>query len=488
MESTSLNTEELIKKIAEVESVSRTLEPSAEERKFIRDRVTDYLDSFIDSLPAGKAYEASDKGNPFADMNFSEEGIPFDETLNIVREHVDEVGINPASGNHLGYIPGGGIFYSSIGDYWADITNRYAGIFFANPGAVRMENQLIRWMTDLVGYPRTAAGNIASGGSIANLTAIVVARDATKIMSADIPQIVIYATHQVHHCVGKALKVAGLAEAKVVYVEMDDHYRMKTDVLEEKIEKDREAGLRPWMVIASAGTTDTGAVDPLEEIGEVCEKNDLWYHIDAAYGGFYMLSNYGRELMKGIEMSDSVVMDPHKTMFLPYGSGVCLVKDGNAMKDSLRYYANYMQDATEDPNEINPADVSPELTKHYRGLRMWLPMMIHGLKPFRAALEEKRLLALYFHQKVEELGFETGPEPQLSVSTFRYVPPEGDANEFNQRLLEEIHKDGRIFISSTTIEDQFILRAAIVVFRTHKETIDLFLGLLKEKVHKLLSA
>jgi len=241
-------------------------------------------------------------------------------------------------------------------------------------------------------------------------------------------------------------------------------------------------------VIASAGTTDVGAVDPLQEIGEIAKQHNLWYHIDGAYGAFFILVEKCKELLKGMELSDSIVMDPHKGLFLPYGLGTVLVKDKQKLHKAHYYDANYMQDAKTNSEEIlSPAELSPELTKHFRGMRLWLPLKLMGLKPFRACLEEKLWLTKYFHQKVQELGFEAGPEPELSVSTYRYVPEHGDANSFNEKLIKEIHKDGRVFLSSTMLDGKFTLRMAALSFRTHLDTIDLALEMLQEKVKKLLA-
>ena len=246
--------------------------------------------------------------------------------------------------------------------------------------------------------------------------------------------------------------------------------------------KDRAAGLNPFLVVASAGTTDVGAIDPLAEIGAIAKNQGLWYHVDAAYGGFFILTDEGRVKLKGIETSDSLVIDPHKGLFLPYGLGVVLVKDAAKLQESHRYMANYMQDAAALTDELSPADLSPELTKHFRGLRLWLPLKLHGVAPFRACLEEKLMLAKYFYAEVTKLGFESTVEPELSVVTYRYVPNSGDANDFNKKLLNAVNSDGRVFISSTILNGNFTLRFACLSFRTHLGTVDRLLEILREHI------
>jgi glutamate/tyrosine decarboxylase-like PLP-dependent enzyme len=468
--------------------MSRRLEPGPEERAQVRSAVVEYAESFLERLPQLKTYEYRKeaakqlRGSPIGD-----EASDIGELMALVQQCVVEPGLNPAHGGHLAYIPGGGIYASALGDYLADITNRYAGIKFAGPGAVEMENMLLDWMAELVGYPENSGGNLASGGSIANLIAIVTARDAHGLKARDFERAVVYLSEQAHHCIDKALRIAGLGECGGHIIPLDDRYRMIPGELEKAIAADRSSGLIPWMVIASAGTTDVGAIDPLTEIGQIAGENGLWYHIDAAYGGFFALVDECRPRLAGMELSDSIVLDPHKGLFLPYGSGAVLVKDKRALHQAHYYQAAYMQDTVaEEAAEISsPAELSPELTKHFRGLRQWLPLKLHGLAPFRACLEEKLLLTRYFYEKVQELGFEVGPEPELSVATYRWVPSSGDANEFNAALIDEIHRDGRVFVSSTMLDGEFVLRLAALTFRSHLEHVDLLMDILQEKVKDL---
>ena len=470
-------------RILELEEFSRLLEPTPTERARVRESVMKYGDDFLERINVSKAYESSaGKGEGLLNSRITEEGIGIKTALDLIRTNVDTPGLNPASGGHLGYIPGGGIYYSALGDYLVDVFNRYAGVFYASPGAVRMENMLIRWMCDLVGYPQTAGGNLTTSGSLANLIAVVVGRDATQTRSVDIARSVIYLSKQTHHSVDKGIRVAGLGECVVRYISLDERLKMIPQDLADKIAKDKADGLRPMMVIASAGTTDVGAIDPLPEIGAIARQHDLWYHIDAAYGGFFILTEEGKRKLSGLELADSLVIDPHKGLFLPYGLGVVLLRNVDDLKRSFSFDANYMQDAFAAPDELSPAELSPELTKHFRGLRLWLPLKLHGLAPFRACLEEKLLLAKYFHDEVQKIGFVSDVEPELSVVTYRYVPREGDPDKFNRRILEKVIADGRVFISSTVLNGRFTLRFACLAFRTHLHNVDTLLEILRNCV------
>lgn len=462
--------DELKKRLLELGEISGRLEPSQQQRDELLDQVQDYSHKFLSSLSNTKAY-SSEKANKEA-FRVGTTKSSLQDILGIYSKEVASKGIKPASGGHLGYIPGGGIYVSALADYLVDITNEYAGISFASPGAVAMEHAVLDWMKSLFGFPETAVGNLTSGGSIANMIALTAARDRYRIKGAKIEKSVIYLSPQLHHCNLKALRIIGLEDVVLRHLELDTESKIVPGDLSEKVQKDKAAGLNPFMVIASAGTTDTGAVDPLKSLGEIAKENNLWFHIDAAYGGFFILTEQRRGLFEGIETADSLAVDPHKGLFLPFGLGAVLVKDREAVFQSHHYSANYMQDALEGASLTDPADVSPELTKHFRTLRLWLPLQLHGIEPFVACLEEKLLLTRYFRKRLHDLGFETGPEPDLTVSYFWWPFPEGSQNEFNKQLLKEIHREGAVFLSSTTIEKRFVIRMAILSFRTKIETID----------------
>src|SRR5699024_2281318 len=210
---------------------------------------------------------------------------------------------------------------------------------------------------------------------------------------------VIYLSEQSQHCIKKSLIILGLEDVIIHHLELDEHYKIKPEFLKRHIEVYYANKLQPFMIVASAGTTDVGAIDPLDDIADIAAKNNLWFHVDAAYGGFFVLTSK-KPAFKGIERADSLVVDPHKGLFLPYGLGAVLVKDREAVLQSNLSTGNYLQDAVADDAALNPANVSPELTKHFRGMRMWLPLQLHGVKPFVACLEEKLLLTAYFREKL----------------------------------------------------------------------------------------
>jgi len=465
------------------------LEPDENGRKELLQRVNKCAEDFLTSLPDLPMYQPSlDEGAGILDDPISEEASLPGDVITLFQKNVLEPGLNPAHSGHFGYIPGSGLYHSALGDFLAAVSNRYAGIYAASPGAVRMEQMLIKWLIQIFGYPDTAAGDLTSGGSIANLSAIVAARDCKGLKARDYHRAVVYFTEHTHHCVEKAVRIAGLSECEKRFVPVDSHFRMQPRALLQMILKDREQDLIPWLLVGSAGTTDTGSVDPLNDLADIAGEQNIWFHVDGAYGASFVLCDQGRQILAGMERSDSLVVDPHKGFFVPFGTGVLLVRDGVNLHRSFHYQANYMQDqkTLAKLDQMSPAELSPELSRHFRGMRLWLPLKLLGVKPFRAALEEKMLLAAYFHGRIQEIeGVETGPFPDLSIVIFRYLPDKGDANAFNEKLIEKIMNHGRVFMSSTLIHGHFMLRMAILSFRTHLERVDEAITIIEEMINQV---
>ena len=476
---------QFIEEIKILEQIASQLDPSPEQRAFWRNAVINHTESYLENIYQVPAkIELPEKASALLESPIQEEPEEIDSLLTLIQKNVDEQGLKPSSPGYMAYIPGGGIYPTALGDYLAAIGNHYAGYFFASPGGVRMENMLISWVAEILGFDTsTIAGNLTSGGSFATLIAIHTAREAKKIKAVDITRSVIYLTAQTHHAALKALRVTGLGEAIIRYIPMNETYQMDVEALREQVKSDQEQGLNPFMAIGSAGTTDTGAVDDLETLGKICRENHLWFHVDAAYGGFFALIDEIKPLFKGIKTCDSLVIDPHKGLFLSFGAGIVLVKDKTHLLEAHTSNASYLQDLVNDPSELSPADLSPELSKHFRGMRMWLPLKLFGVKTFRAALREKILLARYMYEEMKKIpGIELGPYPMLSVFIWRHIPESGDINAHNQRLVKAIQDDGRVFLSSTMIGDDFYIRVAILHFRTHLARVEVCLEVIRERV------
>jgi aromatic-L-amino-acid decarboxylase len=406
-----------------------------------------------------------------------EEGRPAEELLDLLFDRVIPKSFNTAGPGYLAYIPGGGLPHSAVADFVADATNRYVGVFAAAPGLAQIETNVVRWLADLVGYTEGARGILTTGGSLATFSAVVAAR--RDRLPENFLSGVLYASDQGHHAIEKAALLAGFPAARVRRIASDERYRIRLDALERAIEQDRIAGLTPFFVVGNAGTTNTGAVDDLDALADLCRREKLWFHVDAAYGGFFLLTDDGRRRMSGIERSDSVVLDPHKGLFLPYGTGALLVRDGEALKRAHALTAEYLPSMQEAPDLVDFNLLSPELSRDFRGLRVWLPLKMHGIGPFRANLEEKLALTGRATAGLAGIpGMEILAEPQLSIVAFRLAPPgrdPDDLDDLNRKLLERVNGRKRVYLTGTMLRGRFAIRICVLSFRTHRERIDMAL-------------
>ena len=456
--------------IGRLREAAAPLEPGAEMRRELGEKALDHSLAYWDQV------ETAPSNRPWCEVftqqlepEFPEEARDPASVLDYVAACVDRPGFATTSPRFMAYIPGGGVPFSAFGDLLAATSNKYSGFASASPGAVRIENVCVAWLAGVIGYPHGAAGTLTSGGSIANLTAVVAAREARDPDGGG----AVYVTRFAHYCIDKALNIAGRGRSPKRVIDTDDAYRMSVPALERALKDDRRNGIRPWIVVASAGTVDTGAIDPLPEIADLCRRYGAWLHVDGAYGGLFALCDEGKALLRGIEQADSVALDPHKTLVLPYGTGAVVVRDGKLLQDAFSATGDYIQPLGESEVGPSPADLSPELTRHFRALRLWLPLQMAGIAAFRAAQAEKLALARYFHARLSQIeGIDPGPEPQLSVVAFRYLPKSGDIDEFNERLMRHIQQEGRVMMSGTRVDGSYRLRCAILCFRTHLEHVD----------------
>jgi len=398
-----------------------------------------------------------------------EEGTEFSDILEFLMEKVIPVSINAPHPTYMAYIPGGGLYPSALADFMAAATNRYVGIWEAAPAAARLEANVLEWFSQWMGYPSRAKGILTTGGSLANFSAVVTAR--RHLLGDNIVRGTIYVSNQTHHCVMKAAMLAGIPERNIRILDVDPQYRAVPDLFEKAIKDDLEKGFKPFFLVSSAGTTNTGAVDPLSDLADVAKKYSLWYHIDGAYGGFFNLCERGQKKLEGIDRSDSLVLDPHKGLFIPYGTGCLLVKDGDLLRKAHMVTADYLQDLSTPEGEMNASEYSPELTRSFRGLRVWLPLKLYGVKAFRENLDEKLRLTDWMYQCfLAEPGFECLSIPDLSVITFQYRPEQASPTEidvFNRKLLDKIIRSKKLFLSSTLLDGRFVIRVCVLSFRTH---------------------
>jgi aromatic-L-amino-acid/L-tryptophan decarboxylase len=444
-------------------------DPSPEEMRAMGEAALDYVIGFIHGLEDAPAQNVDGALEAALRLKASppEEGGSFDEVLDQFREAASR-SLETAGPGYLPYIPGGGLFASALGQFLAMSVNRFPNLWEVAPGLVQIEQNVIRWLCDLFGYPEEARGILTTGGSIANLSAIVTARHAG--LGEDFADGTYYLSEQAHASVPKAASIAGLPRRAMRLVPVDRELRMDPGALKAMVAEDRAAGRRPFLVVPAAGTTNTGTIDPLGAVADVAEAEELWMHVDAAYGGFFQLTERGRERFAGIERADSITLDPHKGLFLPYGTGSLVVRNGAPLRDAHFVGAEYLQDRLPEAELPNWNEYSAELSRDHRGLRVWMPLVLHGVRAFREALDEKLDLTQHLYEAlVETPGIEVPWAPQLSVVAFRLA---GATDEEDRAFLRRINDSKRVYLSSTTIGGRHLIRACIVSHRTHRRRID----------------
>jgi aromatic-L-amino-acid decarboxylase len=454
------------------------LEPTGDEMSSMASEAFAYLKRFISNLDDAPAMNVDNVAEAARTLRerVPEEGTDFSPLLEVV-EAAAAKGFETAGPGYLAFIPGGGLYVAAVANLLASGLNRFTQVSATAPALAQLEWNVIEWFAGIFDYPSSTKGILTSGGSLANFSAIVSAR--RDRLPEDFLSGTLYVSDQGHLSVDKAAILAGFPLANVRHVPTTRDLRMDVDALRSMTNEDRRRGLQPFLVIGSAGTTNTGAIDPLTALHEFAAQEGLWFHVDAAYGGFFQLTQRGRKRFEGIERADSITLDPHKGMFLPYGTGCLLVREGELLKRAHDAgHAGYLQDL-EGIEAGDFADYSPELSRNYRGLPVWLALKLHGLSAFRDALNEKLDLAEFAYRELSEVeGFELPWQPELSIVPFRYRFGDGDDNDRNRLLLRRINDSRRVFISSTEVRKEVFLRAAILSHRTHldrmKEAVEIF--------------
>jgi aromatic-L-amino-acid decarboxylase len=375
---------------------------------------------------------------------------------------------------YLAYIPGGGLYPAALADFIANTTNRFTGVWQAAPALVQLEANALDWLRAWMDFPPEARGLFTTGGSMATFNAIVCARE--RHLGADIRRGVLYTSDQAHHSVLKSAKLAGVMSDRVRPIESDDCYRMRLDRLAGAIASDRRAGLTPFAVVSTAGTTNTGAVDPLDAIADLCAREGLWHHVDGAYGAFFYLCHAGREALRGLSRADSLTLDPHKGMFLPYGTGALLVRDGAHLRAAHEASAEYLPAMPHPADFYDPSQHGPELSRGFPGLRVWLSIKLFGAAAFREAIAEKRALAFGAFERVARLpGIVVDAPPELSLFAFHLTWPGATRKQEDaatRRLLDLTTAKRRVMITGCTTHGRFLGRVCVLSFRTHSEQID----------------
>ena len=402
-----------------------------------------------------------------------------DELFEHLRSVMFDHSVYPGHPRFMGYITGAGTVPGAVADLLASTLNQNLGGWRHSPAATEIELHLGRWFASRFGLPASAGGMITSGGAMANFTCLKVARDRKAGWDvrthglAGGQRLVIYASSEVHAVVRRAADMLGLGADAIRPVPVDERFRMRPEALRAVLEADRLSGLRGIAVVATAGTTSTGAIDPLPEIAGIAAERGLWFHVDAAYGGAAALSEELRPLLEGIERADSIAFDPHKWLSTPHSGGCALLRDLSHAYDAFHYAATYtVEDRERTGSTFDFGSHGPQWSRGFAALKIWVSLLAHGTDAYGRRIAHDAELARYMGEVVErnpELELVT--PVALSICCFRYVPPEtrlGDAylDRLNERIMTEVQVGGAAYLSNAILHGRFVLRACIVNFRT----------------------
>jgi aromatic-L-amino-acid decarboxylase len=438
------------------------------------------------------------------------EGEPIRKLLNDCRAIFDASRHN-GHPRFFGYVASPATAPGAFADLISSALNANVTSWRSGPAATEVERLVVRWLGSLIGFSDNAQGLLTSGGSLANLTAILIAqraksgRDSARkgLWQTQTPM-TIYASDQIHMSIPKAADVLGLGRDQVRIVAADDHFRMNVKALRERIEHDAKNNLKPFCIVASAGTVNTGAVDPLVEIAAVAKEFGLWFHIDGAYGALAALDQRKRRLFAGIELADSISLDCHKWLYTPLDAGCLLFRDEAMARAAFSANeADYIKVHEQTAEESFAFwDHGIELSRRFRALKIWLTLRYYGARKISEAISEDNSLAEYLAQRVSAAeDFELLAPVVLSICCFRYVPPalrakvasafEADLepldpqlDELNTRIMHAVQRGGEAYISNATVNGKFALRACIINFRTTRADVDALLDIVRAAANR----
>ena len=404
-----------------------------------------------------------------------ESPVAFDEILDGLERDVLPFVARISHPGYLAFIPGEGTWPGALGDLIASALNIDTCWWLGASGPSALELVVLDWLRQWVGYPEESAGVLVSGGSAANLTAIACARESRiGVMSSTA---VVYMSDQTHSSLARAARALGFRPDQVHIIPTDEQSRMRVDALRAAIASDQSGGRWPLVVVANAGTTAAGAIDPFPELSQICREHGIWLHVDGAYGAFACLSERGREALAGMELADSITLDPHKWLYQPVELGALLVRDGSALRRAFEISPEYLKDIGAVDREVNFSDLGLQLTRTCRALKLWISLRYFGVAAFRTAIDNCLDLAFHAQDRIEDSpDLELMSPASLGVVTFRRHPngvdDEATLERINASLAERIEHGGEVFMSTARIRGRYVLRLCILNHSTSQVEVD----------------
>jgi aromatic-L-amino-acid decarboxylase len=430
------------------------------------------------------------------DEPLPEEPQPMEAILRAVENNIFANSTLYLSPRFFGYINGGGNQAAILGELLASAVNQLCAKWHFSPAASEVERRVIRWIATFIGYAPEAGGCLLSGGSAGNLVGLAVARkqkaqfDAASLGMRGGPSLTVYVSQEGHASLEKSMVLLGMGHNQLRKISVLDNFTIDLKALEERVIEDRKNGYHPICVVGNAGTTNTGTVDPLDALAEFCQKQDLWFHVDAAYGGPAARTKVACRLFRGLDRADSVVVNPHKWLYVPAEAACILVREPRALRDTFQIVADYLREEREEGADgpLDFKDYGPQLSRNFRALKVWMTFKAYGARKLRAAIESNIEIMRYLADRIDQSQdfVRLAPVP-LSVVCFQYRTPDisihGDQkclDDLNSRLLDALEKDGRVFLSGTKIHGRSVLRACSVNHRLRREDVDFLLEVIRQ--------
>lgn len=452
-----------------------------------------------ESFEAGPAFGRVGEKARLFDEPLPEEGLPFEQILAFVTRNVLAHPFGNSHPRHFASIDATPDPVGALADYLAATMN--SNCWGGDHAAIHVEDRVVKWLAQVVGLPCGTEGIVTSGGSMANFTCLAAARRAQApgdireegMGAPGVPRIVVYASDQVHNCVDKAVDLLGIGWRQLRTIPTDARFRMRIDLLKAAVAEDRRSGLLPAIVVGNAGTVNTGAIDPLEEIADSCRHDGLWFHADGAYGAMATISHQLRPLFKGLERADSVAADPHKWLYVPYAAGVALVREPGRLAAAFRRPVEYLEQDPESPTRgpVLFNDRGPELSRPFRALKVWMGLKVHGRRAYAEQVENDVALARFLAAEVDARpDFERLSEPILSIVNFRYRPPgveEAALGPLNRQIVNRLAGTGTFALAPTVLKGRLAIRVCIVNFRTMRADLGALLDEVLSAGRRLLS-
>jgi glutamate/tyrosine decarboxylase-like PLP-dependent enzyme len=477
----------------------RDLDWDAARAEAFTNRVTSLWTELLATLPERRIAPGAGASAVRAALSLEvpDDPMPDDELFEHLRALTFDWAAYCGHPRFMAYITGAGTVPGAAADLLAAGINMNLGGWRLSPSGSEIERGLIRWLAGAFGLPPEAGGLIVSGGAMANFTALKAARDhqlgyevRSRGVAASGP-VAVYASEEVHVTTDRAVDMLGLGTDSLRRIPFDDDYRMRMDALADAVRTDRAAGVRPLIVVATAGTVATGSIDLLPEIADLCRAEGLWMHVDGAYGGPAVLSDELRPLFVGIERADSIAFDPHKWMYTPHSGGCVLVRDERLLQNAFQAEASYVhEDEERTDHEVDFGRLGAQFSRGFQALKIWVSLLAHGRRAYSERIAHDAALARYLADRVEAHdAFELATPARLSICCFRFAPPdlakgtdgvEGYLDRLNERIMTEIQADARVYISNAVLGERFVLRACVVNFRTEAQDMDAVLEVAEE--------